>query len=455
MYRIKWRGVAKNQLERDVVVKIINDENEKTLLEKEARIMQKFEQDKDSHIPKYYGCFIDKKNQYYLVFQYLSFSIKPNYSSSITVKNTKYRRFAKASAADRFNVYAQLAMGLHQLHEKGIAHGDFKPDNMLLNEESGKFAAYVIDFGGAAESKVRPQAFTYAYLDEDFVKHYFKHNDVDLPEKDMAQYLNGPKLDVYALAITIYVLENSYDPQNDSVVSPGDSFVKKPAFSYQFLRSINSLVTKEDWIKKRFDYYSYETRQSLHDLIKRMMEVEPNNRPNAKTVAEDLKILSDKFYQDLLDMQTIKPYVYPTGIREARSINKYDNPITKKQSPRPEDLSKGRGLMLSPTFKVKQNHRSPYHEGNTAKKERLPYLSPVNLEDLQSPSGIPKYGLEEVNSPGKLNVVFQKSPTNENGNKNSKKVQEGKKSESPFKGYSQCFGCFGAKGRKVVGQRII
>lgn len=53
----------------------------------------------------------------------------------------------KRELADLLNVYANVAVGLHRVHAAGIAHGDIKPDNVIVDATS---VPTLVDFGFAA-----------------------------------------------------------------------------------------------------------------------------------------------------------------------------------------------------------------------------------------------------------------------------------------------------------------
>lgn len=289
VYRILWEGIKGGEKEQEAVVKITKQKDYNASLEKEARIMNKaYNGDGINHIPKCHGCFIGNDETYYLVFQYIPTKIYPNHSNKEDPKN-KYIDFATLPVLGRFEIYAQMAEGLHQLHLKGITHGDFKPGNLLIDDTEDPWKVYIIDFGGAAETNERCQHFTPTYLDECFVNHYNKHHKTEKKTGIMEPYDCGPDLDVYSLAITIYVLENSYDSKNKKIVQPGPEFVYGIKGYVEEIQNICSLVQDPTWVKQKEISYATSTNCEFGCLIQKMTDKEPGKRPRAIEIANMMR----------------------------------------------------------------------------------------------------------------------------------------------------------------------
>lgn len=308
VYRLKWRGLANDQAETIVAMKIPKAtedlENSPTEgLIKEERILKKaVPKIGTNHLPVLHGCYIDDNNQYYLVTQYLTISLAPDFLNinelEESKKNKEYIEFVNLPPLDRFEVYAQIAEGLHQLHENKITHGDLKPENLLFEKTANNWNAYLVDFGGSAEIQVRPKIFTPTYIDEDFYNHYFASNDADLPPEEMKFYEFGPKLDVYALAITIFVFENSYDHGRKRVVSPSDYIIYEGRNMLYVIRKIKDLLSEGSWIDERKLNFANDENFSFKELIRTMMAEKPKDRPTAERVAHDLR--SMKFLANMI-----------------------------------------------------------------------------------------------------------------------------------------------------------
>ena len=53
------------------------------------------------------------------------------------------------------SIFARVLRGVIHLHEKGIAHRDLKPDNILLGfDEDGEMIVKIIDLGFATTNKI-------------------------------------------------------------------------------------------------------------------------------------------------------------------------------------------------------------------------------------------------------------------------------------------------------------
>ena len=85
--------------------------------------------------------------------------------------NHSQRRFPFAASVDviegrtLFGIARDLANGLADLHAAGIAHGDIKPQNVMLFEQNGVKRAILLDMGLAvAADSVVPRGATRRYL---------------------------------------------------------------------------------------------------------------------------------------------------------------------------------------------------------------------------------------------------------------------------------------------------
>lgn len=118
-------------------------------------------------------------------------------------------------------VYSQIVLALYYLHGRGIAHGDIKPENILLDE---KMNVKLTDFGAAElvdSADLQIVSGTALYLS---------------PEIFSESYIDRRASDVWALGIVLYAMSTGCLPwpniENEEelteIVSKGDYIILSP-----------------------------------------------------------------------------------------------------------------------------------------------------------------------------------------------------------------------------------
>ncbi|XVU22155.1 serine/threonine-protein kinase [Actinoplanes sp. CA-054009] len=121
------------------------------------------------------------------------------------VSGGSLRQYARAMGtlppADAAELLAQVAAALAQAHELGVVHRDVKPDNILLQENAGRFEVRLTDFGIArvldTAGLTTPQAIV-------GTPHYMA------PEAIQGEAC--PASDVYAVGVVLYELITGSTP---------------------------------------------------------------------------------------------------------------------------------------------------------------------------------------------------------------------------------------------------
>ena len=108
--------------------------------------------------------------------------------------------------ADALRVMREVAWALGYAHARGVIHRDIKPDNILLERESGR--ALVADFGIASKATVDTLSAEGALVG---TVQYMS------PEQAQAQVLDG-RSDVYSLAATLYFALTGASPHEAASV---------------------------------------------------------------------------------------------------------------------------------------------------------------------------------------------------------------------------------------------
>ena len=143
-------------------------------------------------------------------------------------------------------LFKQIAKAISLAHKKGIVHLDIKLDNIMFDPAT--FTAKVIDFGLCNfVNKENKGMFTHRVGSEDW------WSPEMIPER-LAPY-NGFKVDVWGLGLVLYCLLNGSFP-----------FDKRRS---KFVRSSG--------VHPTFGF-TQEISESAQDLIKRMLEVNPEKR---------------------------------------------------------------------------------------------------------------------------------------------------------------------------------
>lgn len=101
--------------------------------------------------------------------------------------------------AETHRLLRELASGIEALHQRGIVHGDLKPDNVLLRPmHDARFAPVIIDLGFSGQRDSRPErlAASPAYV---------------APERLVGGAMGAPA-DIYALALIAFELLTGHSP---------------------------------------------------------------------------------------------------------------------------------------------------------------------------------------------------------------------------------------------------
>lgn len=145
-------------------------------------------------------CFtrlIPHRDTVYLVTEYLeNYQELFNLISEDTPQNNRWLTKVTQSIEIQTNMFKQMIMGVHLLHERGIAHSDIKPENMMIH--MGTYNVKLIDFGlSCMEDTCGENAGSATYLAPEAIG--FIRNKV---RRTLRQSM---KLDIWALGLVIYM----------------------------------------------------------------------------------------------------------------------------------------------------------------------------------------------------------------------------------------------------------
>lgn len=177
----------------------------------------------------------------------------------------------------RLEICASILEGMSYIHEKGFVHYDFKPDNVLMHEESGVISAKVTDFGRLQKYTTRNPEF--------FADRYYPYYPTSRMYASSSDYRS---LDVHALC---YVLLGvlAWHPeilcQQDEIDEGGGCSIPGVPFeindlqpNHQTMKILNKLISRGRYennyskltplSKSRVDAEIKKTENRYHDVLK-------------------------------------------------------------------------------------------------------------------------------------------------------------------------------------------
>jgi serine/threonine protein kinase len=144
------------------------------------------------------------------------------FDNSITLSRFIYsRKMAPLETNDLLNIMHELLQGLYYLHKQKVAHGDIKPDNILINSD---LQTQIIDFGLSCRKNCKPGG-SLLFSAPEMIRL--------LGSKKKIQRSFLADTDVFSMGIVFYILANCQFPYtlksnpyargDDSVSSNSDS----------------------------------------------------------------------------------------------------------------------------------------------------------------------------------------------------------------------------------------
>jgi serine/threonine protein kinase len=185
---------------------------------------------------------------FYLVMEYLA-------GASL---RRRMRRDYRLDAATALWIVRQIAQALAALHRKGFIHGDIKPDNIRLVDAN---KAILLDLGFAH----RPGE-NASFLDKGFVLGTVNYL---APELCGNEPTDDPRADIYSLGVTLFEMLTGQLP------FPAGT----PVETMRRHRGDDPPLLTD---------HAPAMSASLTELIDRMMARDPNDRPHAEQLVQEL-----------------------------------------------------------------------------------------------------------------------------------------------------------------------
>ena len=228
-----------SNLDRDVIVKFIDNPRQKHRLLDEINVYQNI---RSKHVAQIFDFFSDsKEDQIGIVLEYISGSDLISLSDTTLDKD----RFLK--------ILFQIASGINDIHRFGIIHRDIKPNNMKFDQEG---LIKIFDFGlsrlsGKNDSTLGGFSGTYQF------------SAPELYEVDHTGETHFTSaVDVYSFGVTAWYISGKNLPEQLCELPP--SFSNLPSFT-----SLPQLIPKK-----------------LADILDRCIAYDPLERPRMEEILE-------------------------------------------------------------------------------------------------------------------------------------------------------------------------
>ncbi|KAM3138561.1 hypothetical protein pb186bvf_009313 [Paramecium bursaria] len=226
---------AMKQIKKDKIIK----EDEESMFA-EVNILKELDH---PNIVKLHELFQDSK-YYYLITEYLE-------GGELFDKIKQLHNFSEKMAADFMK---QILSAVMYCHNRKIVHRDLKPENILLDSKKQGTNIKIIDFGTSrkmvGDQKLTKRLGTPYYIAPEVLKRNYNE-----------------KCDVWSCGVILYILLCGYPPFGGE---EAEILQRIEAGKYEF--------DPEDWGK---------VSEDAKNLIRKMLEVDPNKRLSAKQAYDD------------------------------------------------------------------------------------------------------------------------------------------------------------------------
>lgn len=187
----------------------------------------------------------------------------------INVSSINLKDIAKLPLEKKLVIAKTAAHCVKTLHDVRIAHGDLKPNNILINKtETGEFIAKLIDFDDSffeGEINENPEEVVgdFVYYSPELLR-YIKNGGNELRSKVTC------RSDIFALGIIYYQYFSGRLPA-----------FNKSKYKYLAVSVLNGKRPGLGWLRVK--------NKKLAKLIAEMLSINPGDRPSAKEILEELR----------------------------------------------------------------------------------------------------------------------------------------------------------------------
>lgn len=260
-----------NQTGKDVAYKVIDIENSTAKGIDETSIIQELETMKSlSSLPNcspYIACFYDAlrgdfngRPSIMAVSEFVDGSDLDHYIKDLQNMHTP------ASPQELWKYMIQMVSALDDVHSKGYAHRDIKPDNIMRYSSTGDLR--LIDFGLACTTKCRSGAGTVLWMPPEF----FKPNAPSSLKASQAH-------DIWSMGIVFYQLANLNFPF-DVMTHNGQYFG---------MNQISSNIVNQPYRRSNYNQSTEAfpiANQTFNFIIEQMLNRDWQERPSARQLMQ-------------------------------------------------------------------------------------------------------------------------------------------------------------------------
>lgn len=298
VYKLPWNDAFKGQSVSHIAVKRANKLENEEHIEEEVTANELLAEADPHYLPKYFGCVQAKKGKMlfgeYLEKDFETFT-QNKYTGKIVVGKF-FGYFFQLPVLRRLQAYREMALGLAELHAINHAHNDIKPENIMAVSQDGEVR--LIDFGFLAPTNKHKNGGSMFFLDKDKFIALLTHADstqIGLANTDTW------KVDIWALGMTIFQLENDLTPKlyfNDSL-APLERLLERIKIGRSTISSMfdaeRNMVTNQQWQAARnLNICNADKSICISSILDAMMKIERSERTiTASEIAERLKQIID------------------------------------------------------------------------------------------------------------------------------------------------------------------
>ena len=232
----------------------------------------------------FYGSFEDNY-YYYLVFEYVENGSLKDYIDKYKLKIKHKEEITPFNEDFVIKIFKDILNGLKYLHSNNILHRDIKPDNILLDVN---FTAKITDFGISAFYKNFSNIFN--FNSENIL--YMNNTRIGDKNYISPEIIYGDKYDfksdIFSLGITIFYLMN---------------------FNLPYYSKIDEFQNVERYFNGNIINQCYSIH--LRNLVMKMLNSNPNNRPNSFQAYDELIMIeqnsqNNKLNQNFINFQNFQ-----------------------------------------------------------------------------------------------------------------------------------------------------
>jgi serine/threonine protein kinase len=180
-------------------------------------------------------------------------------------------KYTPLSHSVLFKIMHNILKAMHHLHDLNIGHGDIKPENILINEDT--YEVQIIDFGLSCTQNC-PVAGTIIYDSPEILENVF------LPKKATFPVERIMRADVFSIGVVFYRLANSTFPFPDKLKNQEERYTMKALINYYANATIFSMYNEnrsivDEHINELIEscFKSEASRPSVSSLLKRIEEI--------------------------------------------------------------------------------------------------------------------------------------------------------------------------------------